>query len=198
MAIYQDYKAAIWIRVGMSNPAKDITCLQTHFERLSVNNAPVLAYEQGMILLSAIPDEWDHIVAYYVQTCTSVANMSFDAIHKAILAEFDRSGGSCPDQTYVTDKISVIKQKGKPPHFSKQKGADSLSATNDTGPSSSKKRCDRKKGKKPQGGSHHQSHFASMTMVADGPAYVQQQATVSHPTIVLQSSQAGPSPMTIA
>ena len=26
-AIYQDYKAAIQIRIGMSNPAKDITCL---------------------------------------------------------------------------------------------------------------------------------------------------------------------------
>ena len=79
-AIYQDYKAAIRIRVGMSNPAKDITRLQTHFEHLSANNAPVSAYEQGMILLSAIPDEWDHVAAYYVQTCTSVANVSFDAI----------------------------------------------------------------------------------------------------------------------
>ena len=37
--IYQDYKAAIRIRVGMSNPVKDITHLQTHFERLSANNA---------------------------------------------------------------------------------------------------------------------------------------------------------------
>ena len=79
-AICQDYKAAIQIRVGMSNPAKDITRLQTHFEHLSANNAPVSAYKQGMILLSAIPDEWDHVAAYYVQTCTSVANMSFDAI----------------------------------------------------------------------------------------------------------------------
>ena len=60
-AIYQDYKATIQIRVGMSNPAKDITRLQTHFECLSANNAPVSAYKQGMILLSAIPDEWDHI-----------------------------------------------------------------------------------------------------------------------------------------
>ena len=50
----------------MSNPAKDITHLQTHFERLSANNAPVLAYEQGMILLSAIPDKWDYVAAYYV------------------------------------------------------------------------------------------------------------------------------------
>ena len=96
-AIYQDYKAAIQIRVGMSNPTKDITHLQTHFKCLSANNAPVSAYKQGMILLSAIPDEWDHVAAYYMQTCTSVANVSFDAIHKAILAEFDCSGGSRPD-----------------------------------------------------------------------------------------------------
>ena len=117
-AIYQDYKAAIHIRVGMSNPAKDITRLQTHFECLSANNAPVSAYEQGMILLSAIPDEWDHVAAYYVQTCTSVVNMSFNAIRKAILAEFDRSGGSRPDQSHVADKISAIKRIGKAPKFS--------------------------------------------------------------------------------
>ena len=100
----------------MSNPAKDITHLQTNFERLSANNAPVSAYKQGMILLSAIPDEWDHVAAYYVQTCTSVANVSFDAIRKAILAEFDRSGGSCPDQSHVADKISAIKRKVKRPN----------------------------------------------------------------------------------
>ena len=154
-AIYQDYKAAIWIRVGMSNLAKDVTCLQTHFERLSVNNAPVSAYKQGMILLSAIPNEWDHVATYYVQTCTSVANMLFDTIRKAILAKFNRSSGSHLDQTHVTVKISAIKQKGKPPHFFKQKGADSSSATNNAGPSSSKKRHERKNGKKPQGNSHH-------------------------------------------
>ena len=181
----------------MSNPTKDITCLQTHFERLLVNNAPVSAYEQGMILLSVIPDEWDHVIAYYMQTCTSVVNMSFDAIRKAILAEFDHSGGSCPDQTHVADKISAIKWKGKPPHFSKQKGADSESGTNDAGPSSSKKRHDRKKGKKPQGNSHHQSHFASTVMVVDRPAYVQQQAMVSRPMIALQPSWAGPSTTTV-
>ena len=79
---------------------------------------PVSAYEQGMILLSAIPDKWDHVAAYYVQTCTSVANMSFDAICKAILAEFDCSGGSHPDQSHVADKISAIKRKGKCYDFS--------------------------------------------------------------------------------
>ena len=46
-AIYQDYKATIRIRVGMSNPAKDITRLQTHFERLSANNAPSQHMSRG-------------------------------------------------------------------------------------------------------------------------------------------------------
>ena len=133
-----------------------------------------------------------------MQTCTSVVNVSFDAICKAILAEFDCSGGSCPDQTHVADKISAIKRKGKPPHFSKQKGADSSSVTNDAGLSSSKKRCDRKKDKKPQGNSHHQSHFASMAMMVDRTADVQQQAMVSCPTIALQPSRAGPSTTIIA
>ena len=120
-----------------------------------------------------------------MQTCTSVANMLFDTIRKAILAEFDHSGGSRPDQSHVADKISAIKWKGKPPHFFKQKGADSESATNNAGPSSSKKRCDHKKGKKPQGSSHHQSHFASTAMVVDRTANMQQ-ATISHAMIVLQ------------
>ena len=77
-----------------------------------------------------------------------MANVSFDAIQKVILAEFDRSGGSRPDQSHVADKISAIKWKGKAPKFSKQKGGDSSSANNDDGPSSSKRRHDRKKAKK--------------------------------------------------
>ena len=124
--------------------------------------------------------------------------MSFDVIRKAILAEFDRSSGSRPDQSHVADKISVIKWKGKPLHFSKQKGADSESANNDAGPSSSKKRCECKKGKKAQGYSHHQSHVASMVMMVNQSANVQQQATVSCPMIALQPSWAGPSTMTVA
>ena len=104
-AVYQDYKAAIRIRISMVNPTRDITKLQTHFERLLANNAPVSAYEQGMILLSAIPDEWDHVAAYYVQMCAAVANVSFDAIRKAILAEFDRSSGSRQqDQTHIAEE----------------------------------------------------------------------------------------------
>ena len=50
---------------------------------------------------------------------TNNSNVLFDAIRKVILAEFNHSGESCPDQSHVMDKISAIKWKGKPPHFSK-------------------------------------------------------------------------------
>ena len=196
-AVHQDYKAAIQIRIGTSNPAKDIMRLQTHFEHLAANNAPISAFEQGMMLLSVIPDEWDHVAAYYVQTCPAVVNVSFDNIWKAILAEFDRSGGSRNDQTHVADKISAIKRKGKPPHFSKQKGANRSPANDEAGPSSSKWRRDCKgQGNKPPGASHHQSHVASMAV--DGPVAVQRQAADSCPMIALQPSRAGLSTMTIA
>ena len=155
----------------MVNPARDITKLQTHFERLSANNAPVSAYEQGMILLSAIPDEWDHIAAYYVQTCAAVTNVSFDAIRKAILAEFDRSGRSRQqDQTHIADKLSAIKRKGKTPQFKQQRGTNHQSTADDqASPSSNKRRCNcPNRGPKPGGNSHHHSHLASTLMLEGG------------------------------
>ena len=61
------------------------------------------------MLLSVIPDEWDHVAAYYVQTCAAVQNVSFDDIRKALLAEFNRSGGSCNvNQTHIADKLHYL------------------------------------------------------------------------------------------
>ena len=121
-----------------------------------------------MTLLSAIPDEWDHIAAYYVQMCTAVANVSFDDIRKAILAEFDRSSGSCqPDQTHIADKLSAIKRKGETPQFKQQRGSNHQSTADDqAGPSSNKRRRNRpNRGQKPGGNSHHHSHLASTSML---------------------------------
>ena len=41
------------------------------------------------MLLNAIPDDWDHVAAYYVQTITAINSVSFTAIRTAILAEHD-------------------------------------------------------------------------------------------------------------
>ena len=75
--VYQDFKAAMRCRVLSGNPAKDITKLFTHLERLWANQVVIPDYVQGMTLLNAIPDEWDHVAAYYVQTMQTVANVNF-------------------------------------------------------------------------------------------------------------------------
>ena len=75
------------MRVGTGNPARDITKLYTHLERLAANQVVIPPYIQGMMLLNAIPDEWDNVVAHYIQT--AVANVPFTAIRTAILAEHD-------------------------------------------------------------------------------------------------------------
>ena len=165
-AVYQDFKAAMRVKISMNNPAKDITRLTTHLERLHANNVVIPDYVQGMMLLNAIPDEWDHVAAYYVQTTNAVASVAIAAIRTAILAEHDRLGETKQNQSHIADKISAVKRKGKSPKFSNQRNTDYEPASNKAGPSSSKKRRlrgGRGKGKQPgeSQGSHHHSHLAS-------------------------------------
>ena len=75
--VYQDLKAAMRCKLGTSNPAKDITKLYMHLERLRANQVVIPDYVQGMMLLNTIPKEWDHVAAYYVQTTNAVANVTF-------------------------------------------------------------------------------------------------------------------------
>ena len=146
-AVYQDFKAAMRIKIGTSNPAKDITKLYTHLERLRANQVALPNYVQGMILLNTIPDDWDHVAAYYVQTTQQVANVSFTNIRTAILAEHDRLGGTRQNQQHIADKISAVKRKGKSPKFSKQRDTDSYQpADSEAGPSSKRRRGGKGKG----------------------------------------------------
>ena len=127
-------------KLGTSNPAKDITKLYMHLERLRANQVVIPDYVQGMMLLIAIPQEWDHVAAYYVQTTTTVANVAFADIRTAILAEHDRLGGTKQNQHHIADKISAVKCKGKSPKFSSQCKTDYEPASDEAGPSSNKRR----------------------------------------------------------
>ena len=202
-AVYQDFKAAMRVRVGSGNPAKDITRLSSHLEHLRANQVVIPNYVQGMMLLNAIPDEWDHITAHYTQTTQAVANVTFAAIRTAIMAEHDHLGGTKQNQSHIADKLSEVKRKGKSPKFSNQQDTDYAPASNKAGPSSSKRRRGRGnkngKGKAPGHGqgSHHHSHLASQ-LEMKAPAAVQQQQAVRLPQIALQPSRAGPTTTTIA
>jgi hypothetical protein len=151
-------------KVGTQNPARDITRLQTHFDRLAAANAAVPAYIQGMMLLDALPDSWDNIGAAYVQATTTVVGVSFDTIRGAVLTEFNRQGGTKADRTHIADNLSAVKRKGKSPQFSNQrKTNDHHPASDEAGPSNpQKRRRNRPNRGKTSSGSHQHLHVASM------------------------------------
>ena len=65
-SIYQDFKATMAMKIGTSNPAKDMMNLYTYLEYLQANQVVIPEYIQGMMLLNVIPNKWDHVMAYYV------------------------------------------------------------------------------------------------------------------------------------
>ena len=142
-SIYQDFKAAMAVKIGMSNPAKDMTNIYTYLKHLQANQVVIPEYIQGMMLLNVIPNKWDHVTAYYVQQQQMVAYVTFTTIKTTILSEFEHSGGNCNNQAHTTDKISVVKRKSKLPNFQKQKAmADNdYTAKQEAGPSNQKKHC---------------------------------------------------------
>ena len=54
-SIYQDFKAAMAVKIGMSNPAKDMMTLFTYLGCLQANQVMIPGYIQGMMLLNMIP-----------------------------------------------------------------------------------------------------------------------------------------------
>src|SRR5271169_2459256 len=75
-------------------------------------------YLQGMILLRAIPKEWDNVASMYCNGMT-MSNVTFVSVHNAIVAEFER--WAKPSQVaHFADRISAVKRKGKSPSFKEQ------------------------------------------------------------------------------
>ena len=76
-SIYQDFKAAMAMKIGTSNSAKNMMNLYTYLKHLWANQMVIPEYIQGMMLLNAIPNKWDHVVAYYVQQQQMVNSITF-------------------------------------------------------------------------------------------------------------------------
>jgi hypothetical protein len=76
-----------------------------------------------MLLLKAIPKEWDTIAQLYCNGM-QMANVTFDGVRDAIMAEFERIAR--PAQlAHQVDKISAVKRKGQSPRFKEQRKSNS-------------------------------------------------------------------------
>jgi gag-polypeptide of LTR copia-type len=109
--IYKDYELVHSIRLTTGeNPEIQIQKIWTILERLRANGCVLSNYLQGMLLLKAIPKEWDTIVQMYCNGM-QMANVTFDGVWDAIMAEFEHTAR--PAQlAHQADKISAIKHKG--------------------------------------------------------------------------------------
>jgi hypothetical protein len=76
-----------------------------------------------MLLLKAIPKEWNTIAQLYCNGM-QMANVTFDGVWDAIMAEFERIAR--PAQlAHQADKISAVKRKGQSPCFKEQRKSNS-------------------------------------------------------------------------
>jgi hypothetical protein len=122
--IYKDYELVHSIRlVTGENPEIRIQKIWTILERLWVNRCNLSNYLQGMLLLKAIPKEWDTVAQLYCNGM-QMANVTFDGVRDAIMAEFERTAR--PAQlAHQADKISAVKHKGQSPRFKEQRKSNS-------------------------------------------------------------------------
>jgi hypothetical protein len=122
--IYKDYELVHSIRLTTGeNPEIRIQKIWTILECLRANRCVLSNYLQGMLLSKAIPKEWDTVVQMYCNGM-QMANITFDSVRDAIMAEFERTAR--PAQlAHQADKISAVKCKGQSPCFKEQRKSNS-------------------------------------------------------------------------
>jgi hypothetical protein len=107
-----------------------------------------------MLLLKAIPKEWDTIAQIYCNGM-QMANVTFDGVRDAIMAEWTHTARPTQLQAaHNADKISAVKHKGQSPRFKEQKSNSApCPATKAPHGESSSKRTRK-------GGKHEKAHKA--------------------------------------
>ena len=130
------------------NPQVEIQQIWTLLERIRVAGMNLDNYLQAMLLLSAIPQEWDCIASMYCKDMTR-QRASFDGVRTAIMAEYEQIAR--PSQlAHTANKLSAVKRKGQSPRFKEQKkySAPKPSADDDAPSGSSRNPKKRRGGKK--------------------------------------------------
>jgi hypothetical protein len=122
--IYKDYELAHSIRLTTGkNSEIQIQKIWTILECLQANRCVLSNYLQSMLLLKAIPKKWD-IVAQLYCNGMQMANVTFDSVQDAIMAEFECIAR--PAQlAHHADRISAVKHKGQSPCFKGQRKPNS-------------------------------------------------------------------------
>ena len=116
--IFADFKLLTAFRLSGGNPAPEISKMITLLERLKVNHCEFNGFVQTMILLNVLPQKWDHVASVYIQE-TKVSDFNLVKLREQIIGEWECSNAGKASTS--TNKLSVVKRKGKSPQFNSQK-----------------------------------------------------------------------------
>ena len=135
---YRDLKSLVSFKIsGGQNPAAEIKWFGMHLQRLTAANIAIPDNIVGMLILVALPAEWNHIATIYLWGKMAIGQVLSTEVWQAIVAKFDQTNSRDWQQAH---RISAIKRKGEHPCYFKQDSADRLSkAEGDHAGSSEKK-----------------------------------------------------------
>ena len=102
------------------NPQVEVQHIWMLLERICTFSMILDNYLQVMLLLSAIPQEWDRIASMYYCKDMTRSCASFDGVQTTIMAEYEWTA-HLSQLVHHVDKISAVKHKGKSPQFKEQK-----------------------------------------------------------------------------
>lgn len=127
--VFKDFKEAISIRIDASkHPLPQINRLQASVHCLTTNGVAMPEIIQAMILLSALPPQWEMLVSIL---CTNyeITNLELKHVREAVMAQWEaeKNKGKHPSQhtqqQQNAQKLSAVKRKRGDPNYKQQRGA---------------------------------------------------------------------------
>jgi len=115
LAIFTEFKSVISQKISVANPTIDIMVMNKNFWCLTAAQVAIPEIVQAMILLNAIPKEYNEVAQTMLQT-QEQSKLTFNYVRDAILMEHSRLKAGQPVKQ-TASKLSTVKQKGANPKW---------------------------------------------------------------------------------
>jgi hypothetical protein len=112
-----DFRTAITIKIPANNPSPSISQMADKFQRLTAQNIAIPELVQAMVLLTAMPRDYDSLSSTVLLT-TEASQLTFKLVRDHIVAEHNwRLAVGKPGAPQQANKLSTVKHKGANPKW---------------------------------------------------------------------------------
>jgi hypothetical protein len=165
-----NFRMAITIKIPANNPSPSISQMADKFQRLTAQNIAIPELVQAMVLLAAMPCNYDSLASTVLST-TETSQLTFKLVRDHIVAEHNRRlAVGKPGAPQQANKFSAVKCKGANPKWQPKQNQQLENKTSDNKKTDSAHRG-RRAGKqvkerkeKAQEKRQQHSHLASMAV----------------------------------